>query len=35
MFLIVFGEKGIDIGVLFVILELVRDWVEYDFKGFN
>lgn len=27
------GEKGIDTGVLLAILELVRDWVDQDFKG--
>lgn len=29
----VLGEKGTDTGVLLAILELVRDWVEHDFKG--
>jgi transformation/transcription domain-associated protein len=31
----VLGEKGTDTGVLLAILELVRDWVEHDFKGSN
>lgn len=29
----VLSEKGADTGVLLAILELVRDWVEHDFKG--
>lgn len=29
----ILGEKGTDTGVLLAILELVRDWVEHDFKG--